>query len=185
MAREAEALGVPPPGELFERDDARSRSAAKRMAQRFLRETVDPAINERETSWLDTESRKYPLRGVGLAADLSDQPLPAASIRAWAQLRLQNQLTIKGNGPLRATTCPACKHDLNPTWHHLVVDCLALRATVANFILGTPWAALHPLAVAERLSSPVHSDDIVLTVKLCAALRSAVAARCLTDAVFL
>ena len=88
MLNEVAELGIPSPREWAGRDVDLSRPTARRIAKNYAREVVDPVLEAREEEWREAELRTYPPRGVGTAADLLNLPIPVASIRAWAQLRL-------------------------------------------------------------------------------------------------
>ena len=175
MHREAEELVIPLPRQWAARDEDLSRAASRRLAKRYLHEVVDLAIGAREEAWIQSELLKHPLRGACRLIDVLDLAIPAASMRAWAQLRLQGQLTVKGSGPLRASSCPACGGDVRPDWRHLVTACPVLEPTVTRSIADTPWESLRPAELATVLEHPRQTADIERAIWLSGTLRSAVA----------
>ena len=132
---------------------------------------MKPALADRELAWMTQQLSTYPPRGVFTMVELQELPLAIGALRSWAQLRLQGQLTVRGQGPLRADACPFCGAASRPGLQHLICECPTADGIVRPQLCDSRWNSRTREEVVALINEPQCAEDLTDAVRLCGALR--------------
>ena len=116
-----------------------SASESRRVLDKYMDEHIHPRIEARELSWKNVQLQKYPRRGIGSVDVLQDSELAIPDLQAWAQLRLQGHLTIRGLGPRPGNRCLLCQAETRLSFEHLATQCAALARVRPSILSLLPW----------------------------------------------
>ena len=147
------------------------------MLRKYRDEVLRPALVREEAAWFTAELRRLAPAPRARLCDLHLDEWPLSAAKGWAQLHLQDAISVYGQGFQPPAVCLFCDGACRPGVTHLLGECAPARALVEATVAEGPWATLPRVELAARWRAAVSSHDVDAALSVACVLCEAVAGR--------